>query len=112
MAGAVSTGVKTRGLELPVADRVPSRAILCVGGVVNVCARLFILCVVVSAVRNRLVMVEKSEEQDRDDGAIARCVARQDGKKRHDEALRRPRMRQMAVCVRRAVRRRDGRQLT
>lgn len=29
MAGAVSTGWKTRGLELPVADRVPSRAILC-----------------------------------------------------------------------------------
>lgn len=29
IAGAVSTDWKTRGLELPVDDRVPSRAILC-----------------------------------------------------------------------------------
>lgn len=28
MVGSVSTGVKTRGLEWPVADRVPSRGIL------------------------------------------------------------------------------------
>lgn len=40
MTGAVSTVWKTRGLELPVADLVPSRAILCATGYQN-CEQMY-----------------------------------------------------------------------